>query len=39
MICGIIMLVGGIVGMALMRPEHETVRWASEISEAAVRPA
>jgi hypothetical protein len=39
MICGVIMLVGGAVGMALMRPERETMRWASEMPEAAVRPA
>jgi MFS transporter, ACS family, D-galactonate transporter len=39
MICGVIMLVGGVIGMALMRPERETMRWASEIPEAAVRPA
>jgi hypothetical protein len=39
MICGVIMLVGGVIGMALMRPERETIRWASEIPEAAVRPA
>jgi MFS transporter, ACS family, D-galactonate transporter len=39
MICGVIMLVGGVVGMALMRPERETMRWASEIPEAAVRTA
>jgi MFS family permease len=39
MICGVIMLVGGIIGMALMRPERETLRWASETPEAVVRPA
>jgi ACS family D-galactonate transporter-like MFS transporter len=39
MICGVIMLVGGVIGMALMRPERETIRLASEIPEAAVRPA
>jgi MFS family permease len=36
MICGVIMLVGGIIGIALMRPERETTRWAREIPEAAV---
>jgi MFS family permease len=36
MICGVIMLVGGIIGMALMRPEREMMRWAREIPEAAV---
>jgi len=39
MICGIIMLVGGVVGIALMRPERETMRWASEMPEAAIGPA
>jgi MFS transporter, ACS family, D-galactonate transporter len=39
MICGFIMLVGGLIGMALMRPERETMRWASEMPEAAVGPA
>ena len=39
MICGVIMLVGGVIGMALMRPERETTRWASEMPEAAVGPA
>jgi MFS transporter, ACS family, D-galactonate transporter len=29
-ICGIIMLAGGVVGMALMHPEREATRWASE---------
>jgi MFS transporter, ACS family, D-galactonate transporter len=36
MICGIIMLVGGLIGTALMRPERETVRWASGMPAAAV---
>jgi hypothetical protein len=35
-ICGVIMLVRGIIGIALMRPERETTRWAKEIPEAAV---
>ena len=39
MICGVIMLVGGVIGMSLMRPERETIRWASEVPEAAARPA
>jgi MFS family permease len=39
MICGIIMLVGGLIGMALMRPERDAVRWASLMPEAAARPA
>jgi MFS family permease len=36
MICGVIMLVGGVIGMTLMRPERETMRWASKMPEAAV---
>jgi MFS family permease len=39
MICGVIMLVGGVIGMSLMRPERETIRWASEMPVAAARPA
>ncbi len=39
MICGVIMLVGGVIGTALIRPERETMRWASEIPEAAVGSA
>jgi hypothetical protein len=39
MICGVIMLVAGVVGMALMRPERETIRWASEIPKTAVGSA
>lgn len=35
-ICGIIMLVGGIIAMAFIRPERETTRWASEMKKAAV---
>jgi MFS transporter, ACS family, D-galactonate transporter len=35
-ICGVIMLAGGIIGMALIRPEREARRWASEMPEAAV---
>jgi MFS family permease len=31
MICGLVMLLGGVIGMALMRPERETIRWASEM--------
>jgi MFS transporter, ACS family, D-galactonate transporter len=29
MICGFIMLIGGVLGMALMHPERERLRWAS----------
>ena len=39
MICGVIMLVGGAIGMALMRPERETMRWASKMPEAGVPEA
>ena len=38
MICGVIMLVGGVIGISLMRPERETIWWASEMPE-AVGPA
>ncbi len=38
-ICGVIMLVGGIIGMALMRPDRETTRWANEMPEAAIGSA
>jgi MFS family permease len=39
MICGVIMLVGGVIGMALMRPERETMQWASDLPEAAAGSA
>ena len=39
MICGVIMLIGGLIGMALMRPERETMRWASEMPAAAAGSA
>ena len=39
MICGVIILVGGVIGMLLMRPERETMRWASKMPEVAVGPA
>jgi MFS transporter, ACS family, D-galactonate transporter len=35
MICGVIMLTGGIIGTALMRPERETMRWANASPQAA----
>jgi MFS transporter, ACS family, D-galactonate transporter len=38
MICGVIMLVGGIIGMALIRPAREAMR-AGPIPQAAVGPA
>jgi len=37
MICGLIMLVGGVIGMMLM-VLRETMRWASKIPEMAVGP-
>jgi MFS transporter, ACS family, D-galactonate transporter len=39
MICGIIMLVGGLIGMVLISPEREASRWPGGISEAATRTA
>jgi hypothetical protein len=39
MICGVIMLVARVVGMALMRPERETMRWVTEIPEVTVARA
>jgi MFS transporter, ACS family, D-galactonate transporter len=39
MICGVVMLIGGGIGMMLMRPERETTRWANEMSETAVGAA
>src|ERR1700736_1281184 len=36
MICVVIMLVGGVIGMARMRPERESIRWACKMPEAAV---
>ena len=39
MICGVIMLVGGTIGMALIRPEREATRWAGELPQAALGPA
>jgi ACS family D-galactonate transporter-like MFS transporter len=38
-ICGVIMLVGGTIGMALMRPERDAMQWASEMPEVAVGSA
>jgi MFS family permease len=38
-ICGVIMLLGGAIGMALIRPKHEVMRWASEMPEAALGSA
>ena len=38
-ICGVIMLAGGAIGMALIRPKRETSRWAGEMPEPAVGSA
>jgi MFS family permease len=39
MICGIIMLVGGVIGMALIRPEREANRWLRGMPEPATGAA
>jgi MFS family permease len=39
MICGIIMLVGGAIAMALVHPERETMRWSGEMPAPAVGSA
>ena len=39
MICGVIMLVGGLIGMALIRPERDALRWTNPIAVAAAGPA
>jgi hypothetical protein len=39
MICGVIMLAGGLIGMALIRPERETLRWAGGMPEAVAGSA
>jgi ACS family D-galactonate transporter-like MFS transporter len=39
MICGVIMLIGGVIGMALIRPERETIWWSSQMREPAVKSA
>jgi MFS transporter, ACS family, D-galactonate transporter len=38
-ICGVVMLIGGGIGIALMRPEQETTRWVKQMSERAVGAA
>jgi MFS family permease len=38
MICGLIMLAGGLIGMVLIRPEREAARWASQLAAAPRRP-
>jgi len=39
MICGFVMLLGGLIGMTLMRPERETLRWAIEMPKPAAGSA
>jgi MFS transporter, ACS family, D-galactonate transporter len=39
MICGVVMLAGGLLGAALIRPERERMRWASTMPEAAIGSA
>jgi MFS transporter, ACS family, D-galactonate transporter len=39
MICGVIMLVGGLIGVALIRPERERSQWPEGVSEPAIRTA
>jgi MFS family permease len=38
-ICGLIMLIGGTIGMALIRPEREALRWATVMPTAALKSA
>ena len=39
MICGVIMLIGGAIGTALIRPEREASRWTNHRSMLAIRSA
>lgn len=39
MICGIVMLVGGLIGMALIRPEREAGRWPAGLPQQAAGTA
>ena len=39
MICGVIMLTGGLIGMALIRPEHDAMRWPSVTPTPAIGSA
>src|SRR5205814_5680988 len=39
MICGIIMLAGGLIGMALIRPERDAMRWVSVTPAPAIGSA
>jgi MFS family permease len=38
-ICGFVMLVGGAIGLALMRPEREARQWTGNIPEPRIRSA
>jgi MFS family permease len=38
-ICGLIMLIGGTIGMALIRPEREALKWARVMPRAALGSA
>jgi len=38
-ICGWVLIIGGAIGVALIRPEREGSRWAAKIAVPAVRPA
>jgi len=38
-ICGAVMLLGGVIGTALIRPEREKMRWAGPLPETAVGTA
>jgi ACS family D-galactonate transporter-like MFS transporter len=39
MICGAIMVVGGAIGMALIRPERDAMRWHIKMPRAVAEPA
>jgi ACS family D-galactonate transporter-like MFS transporter len=39
LICGVVLLIGGVIGMALVRPERETMQWASATPAAAIGSA
>jgi ACS family D-galactonate transporter-like MFS transporter len=38
-ICGVIMLIGGAIGMALIRPERDVFRWQGDMPQGATRSA
>ena len=37
MICGVIMLVGGLIGMTLIRPKRDALRWTNQSSAVMFR--